>query len=34
MIISRSGKIVTYFPPKNGIEYLYEQYEKWGDYWN
>ena len=34
MIISRSGKIVTYFPSRNGIEYFYEQYEKWGDHWN
>lgn len=34
MIISKDGKIVTYFPPKNGIEYFYEQYEKWGDHWN
>ena len=34
IIVSRGGKIVTYFPPKNGIEYFYEQYEQWGDYWN
>ena len=34
MIISRDGKIVTYFPPKDGIEYFYEQYERWGDHWN
>ncbi len=34
IIISRGGKIVTYFPPKNGIEYFYAQYEKWGNHWN
>ena len=34
MIISKDGKSVTYFPPTDGIEYFYTQFEKWGDYWN
>ncbi len=34
MVISRDGKIVTYFPPRDGIKYFYKQYEKWGDHWN
>ena len=34
MIISRSGKIVTYYLPDNGIDYFYGQFDKYGDYWN
>ncbi len=34
MIISRGGKIVTYFPPDKGIKYFYDQFNKWGDHWN
>lgn len=34
IIISRDGKIVTYFPPKDGIEYFYRQFDKWGEHWN
>lgn len=34
IIISRDGKIVTYFPPEDGIEYFYRQFDKWGDHWN
>ena len=34
IIISRTGKIVTYYPPRGGFEYFYRQFEKWGDHWN
>ena len=34
MIISRSGKIVTYFLPEDEIKYFYDQFDKWGDHWN
>lgn len=34
LIISKDGKIVTYFEPDRGIEYFYEQFDKYGDYWN
>ena len=34
IIISRNGKIVTYFEPDRGIDYFYEQFDKHGDYWN
>ena len=33
LILSRDGKIITYFPPENGIDYFYDQFEKFGDYW-
>lgn len=33
MIISKNGKIVTYFPPSRGTEYFIEQFNKCGDYW-
>lgn len=34
LIVSKDGKIVTYFEPDRGIEYFYEQFDKYGDYWN
>ena len=34
MIISRNGKIVTYYLPEDGIDYFYGQFDKYGDYWN
>lgn len=34
MIISREGKIVTYFPPRDGIDYFNNQFDKYGDHWN
>ncbi len=34
MTISREGKIVTYFTPRNEIEYFYERFEMYGDHWN
>lgn len=34
IIISRSGKIVTYFLPTKGEDYIYGEYKKYGDYWN
>lgn len=34
IIISRDGKIVTYFEPDREIEYFYEQFDRHGDYWN
>ncbi len=34
IIISKDGKIVTYFPPKDGIIYFYRQYDMYGDHWN
>ncbi len=34
LIISKNGKIVTYFEPDRGVEYFYEQFDKCGDYWN
>ena len=33
MIISRYGKIVTYYEPEEGIDYFYSQFDKYGDYW-
>ncbi len=34
IIISRDGKIVTYYLPEDGIDYFYSQFDKYGDYWN
>lgn len=34
MIISRNGKIVTYYPPTRGLEYFYERYRMYGHHWN
>lgn len=34
LIVSKDGKIVTYFEPDRDIEYFYEQFDKYGDYWN
>lgn len=34
IIISRDGKIVTYYYPDDWIEYFYEQFDKYGDHWN
>lgn len=33
-IVSRNGGIVTYFPPSDGFEYFYNQFNLYGDYWN
>ncbi|MDD3323389.1 MAG: hypothetical protein PHS59_18285 [Paludibacter sp.] len=32
MIISKIGKIVTFFEPERGINYFYEQFDKYGNY--
>lgn len=32
-VISKEGKIVTYFNPSGGIDYFNNQYDMWGDYW-
>jgi len=32
-IISKNGKIVTYFEPERGEEYFNDQFENFGDYW-
>ena len=34
LLISRDGKIINYFPPEDGEEYFYSQFDKYGDYWN
>lgn len=34
LLISRDGKIVNYFPPINGEDYFYGQFDKVGDFWN
>ena len=34
LIVSKDGRIVTYFEPDRDIEYFYEQFDKYGDYWN
>lgn len=34
LITSKNGKIVTFFNPDRGIEYFYDQFDKFGDYWN
>ncbi len=34
IILSHGGKIITYFPPENGIEYFYGQFSEYGGYWN
>ncbi len=33
MIVNGDGLIVTYFPPSRGIDYFYEQFEKYGFFW-
>lgn len=33
MIISRFGKIVTYYEPDDGIDYFYSLFKLYGDYW-
>ena len=33
LIISKGGKIVTYFEPTNGQKYFDGEFIKWGDYW-
>jgi len=34
MRISKSGKIITYFYPDRELDYFYEQFDRYGDYWN
>lgn len=34
LIVNNEGQIVTYFPPRAGIEYFYGQFEKYGLYWD
>lgn len=34
IIISKDGKIVTYYEPTDGIDYFYRQFDEYGDYWN
>lgn len=33
MIISKDGKIVTYYEPEDGIDYFYGQFDEYGDFW-
>ncbi len=33
MIISKNGKIVTYYEPEGGIDYFYSRFDEYGDYW-
>ena len=33
LILSHTGKIVTYFSPERGINYFYDQFEKYGSEW-
>ena len=33
MIISKHGKIVTYYTPTDKLSYFYGQFEKYGVYW-
>jgi len=32
-IISKDGKIVTYFEPDRGIDYFNDQFDLWGENW-
>ena len=33
MIISRNGKIVTYYKPEDGIDYFYSKFDEYGNFW-
>ena len=33
LILSRNGKIVTYYPPSKGLKYFNNQFEKYGIEW-
>ncbi len=32
-IISKNGKIVTYFKPTGGNRFIYNKFDEYGDYW-